>query len=123
MDSPSSELCWVDTWPAEVPDQLQTVWGQQPVAGDRDVGSPDKGCSPPAHVPSLCWALGMRCRPGAASGTNSKGTMTSVPKASVFKGRITQTMSAFGYKGPWRSWVNSLLVPGEGLAPVLEDER
>lgn len=42
MDSPSPELCWVDIWLAEVPDQLQTVWGQWPVAGDRDMGSPDK---------------------------------------------------------------------------------
>lgn len=49
--------------------------------------------------------------------------MTSVPKASVFKGRITQTISAFGYKGPWATQVKPLLVPGEELAPVLEVER
>lgn len=123
MDGPSLELCWVDTWPAEVPDQLQTVWGQWPVAGDRDIGNPDKGKSVAAHhIPCLCWVLGMRCRPGASSGTNSKGTITSVPKASVFEGRITKTMSAFGYKGSWATEVKPLLVPGE-LTTVLEDER
>lgn len=32
-------------------------------------------------------------------------------------------MSAFGYKGPRVTQMKPLLVPGEGLAPVLEEER
>lgn len=47
--------------------------------------------------------------------------MPSVPKASVL--RITQTMSALGYKGPWATQKKLLLVPGGGLAPGLEGER
>lgn len=105
MDNASPELCWVDTWPAEVPDQLQTVWGQRPVPGDRDMGSPDKGRSVAAASQPMS-PLSAGVRPGAAPGTNSKGTMTSIPNSSVFKGRIAQTTSAFGYTGeaPAGTW-------------------
>lgn len=84
VDGPSPKLHWVA---AGQKCPTGSIWGQELVASDRDTGHPDvswAGVRP--QPPSLCplSLLGMRCGPAVALGTNSKGTLASVPRTSVF---------------------------------------